>query len=196
MSETGILKLGKQVPKGVAIGIASSGRCAPTEFAIALATQSYPVNTTLAWIHVVGESIDAARERIVEEALKKSMKYIWFVDDDTVPPANAARSLMYVLDQNGPEFGGKVMVAGGIYCVKQDPPQPLVFMEGGAGPYWNWKVGDVFRCWGLGTGCMMINTEIFKYINPPFFKTTSEEGFCETDDLYFCEKVRRRRVMK
>jgi GT2 family glycosyltransferase len=174
--------------KGVAIGIASSGRACPVEWAIAMATQSYPVNTGLAWIHVVGDSIDSARERIVEEALKKDYKYLWFVDDDTVPPIDAARKLMYVLDQQEAK-GSPVAVCGGVYCVKQDPPQPLVFMAPNAGPHWKWRVGDVFECWGLGTGCMMIRLDVFQHLARPWFKTTSEVGFAETDDLYFCSKV-------
>jgi hypothetical protein len=170
------------------IGIASSGRLCPIDWAVAMATQVYPVNTNLTWVHVVGAAIDAARERVVQEAKERKVKYLWFVDDDTVPPKNAARHLMYLLDQNGPPFG-KVMVAGGIYCVKQDPPTPNVFMGPGEGPFWNWKVGDTFKCWGMGTGCMMINTQVFDHIEPPYFKTTSDDGFSQTDDLYFCQKV-------
>ena len=95
---------------------------------------------------------------------------------------------MYVLDQEEAQ-GTNVMVCGGIYCVKQDPPQPLVFMAPNDGPYWKWRVGDVFECWGLGTGCMMIRTDVFQHLERPWFKTSSEVGFAETDDLYFCTKV-------
>lgn len=189
MSKTGIIQPTHNKVKGIAIGIASSGRYCPVEWGIALATQVYPVNTNLAWINVVGKDVDAARNTVVDEALKKKIKYIWFIDDDTVPPIDAASKLMYLLDNNGPEVGGKVMVAGGVYCVKQNPPSPLVLMGPGKGPYWKWKIGDTFKCWGLGTGCMMINVEVFKYLKKPYFKTTSEEGFSETDDLYFCQKV-------
>ncbi len=184
----GILCPKSRIVSGIAVGIASSGRNCPVEWAIALATQSYPVNTGISWIHVVGDSIDNARERIVEEALKVNSRYIWFIDDDTVPPIDAARKLMYVLDQEEAK-GSDVMVCGGVYCVKQDPPQPLVFMSPNAGPHWKWRAGDVFECWGLGTGCMMIRAEIFKHLEKPWFKTTSEVGFTETDDLYFCSKV-------
>ena len=122
----GILKANVTPKKGIAVGIASSGRACPVQWAIAIATQSYPPNTNLAWIHVVGDDVDSARERIVEEAQKTNIKYLWFVDDDTVPPIDAARNLMYVLDQEE-AAGSNVMVVGGIYCIKQDPPTPLVF---------------------------------------------------------------------
>jgi hypothetical protein len=183
------ITVSKSTPRsGLAIGVPSSGRPCPVQWAVALATMSYPVNTNLSWIHVIGESIDDARERIVEEAQKAGVKYLWFVDDDTVPPIDAARQLIYILDQEA-AAGSKVMVAGGIYCAKQTPPTPLVFESSGSGPKWDWKVGDVFDVWGIGTGCMMINMEIFNHLEKPFFKTTSEVHLVETDDMYFCAKV-------
>jgi hypothetical protein len=174
---------------GLAIGIASIGRPSPVSWGIALATQVYPPNTKLVYVHVLGDEVDNARNRVVEEAKKANVKYLWFNDDDTIPPSQAANSLMYLLDQHGPGLGEKVMVAGGIYCMKVNPPQPLVFMESGGGPHWKWKVGDTFKCWGVGTGCMMINMDVFDYLDPPYFKTVSEETIVATDDLYFCQKV-------
>ncbi len=90
------------------------------------------------------------------------------------------------------------MVIGGIYCTKTDPPEPIVFKELGAGPFYNWKVGDVFECKGLGAGCMLIKTEVFKHISKPWFLEPDEifvdakDGVARnvgTDDLYFCQKV-------
>lgn len=171
------------------IGIASAGRLVPAEWAIAMATQAWPVNSSLAWMHIIAKTIDEAREEAVEQALKYNCKYLWFVDDDTVPPIDAARKLMYVLDQEDAK-GSNIKVCGGIYCIKQDPPQPLVFMGPGEGAYWKWKIGDVFPCWGLGTGCMMIRTDVFREIPKPWFVTTSDINMQQTDDLYFCDKLK------
>lgn len=185
-------------PAGIAIGMCSVGRMCPPTMIPAMATQIYPANTNIAFIQVLGDTIANARNRCVEEAQKvESAKYLWFVDDDTVPPRNAANRLMYLLDNHGPSVGGKVMVAGGIYCMKSNPPTPHVFLGSNQGPHYKWKVGDVFKCWGLGTGCMMIDMEIFKHIESPYFRTvpeTREEAmespdYVATDDLYFCQKV-------
>lgn len=174
---------------GILIGIASSGRACPIDWARAMATQVYPPYTNTGWAHVVHASIDDARNAIVDAALATNLKYLWFVDDDTEPPVDAARKLMYVLDQEGPPYGN-VMAVGGIYCVKQDPPVPLVFRGLGAGPFWGWKKGDVFDCDAIGTGCLMINLDVFRQLEAPWFKTTVEEGLAETDDVYFCRHVK------
>jgi len=163
-----------------------------------MATQIYPANTSIAYIQVLGDTIASARNRCVEEARKVEFaRYLWFVDDDTPPPRDAANRLMYLLDNHGPSLGGKVMAAGGIYCNKSNPPTPHVFMGPNEGPFWNWKVGDVFKCWGLGTGCLMVNMEVFDYLEPPYFRTIPETygeamddpDHLATDDLYFCQKV-------
>lgn len=175
---------------GIGIGLASVGRPTPHPWGVALAVQNWPVGTRLSYIEVVGETIDVARHRIVEEARRvDNVKYLWFLDDDVVVPKSAANALMYLLDNFGPQTGGKVMVAGGIYCAKTIPPTPLVFMEPSGGPYWKWKIGDVFRCWGIATGCMMVNMEIFNKLEPPYFRTISTDDEKCTDDLYFCDLV-------
>lgn len=175
---------------GIGIGIPGTGRPVPHTWGIALAVQNWPVGTRLSYIDVLGETIDVARHRVVEEALKvDNVKYLWFLDDDVVPPKQAANALMYLLDNHGPQVGGKVMVAGGIYCAKHVPPTPNVFMAPSEGPWWRWKVGDVFRCWGIATGCMMVNMKVFDYLEPPYFRTISTDEEKCTDDLYFCDLV-------
>jgi hypothetical protein len=87
------------------------------------------------------------------------------------------------------EQNPNVMVAGGIYCTRSTPPEPVVYMEEGAGCTWDWKVGETFKCWGIGTGCMVVNLEIFQHIPEPWFVTTQEAANKETDDLYFCKLV-------
>lgn len=174
--------------KGIALSIISGRAACPVEMVTAISMQSWPTNITLLMTNVYGMATDLGRIRAVKEAREKGCKYIWFVDDDTVPPVDAGRHLMYLLEQNGPPHG-RVMVAGGIYCTRSCPPEPIVYMEANAGPHWDWRVGETFKCWGIGTGCMMINLEVFEHIPEPFFLTTNEAEFKETDDLYFCEKV-------
>ncbi len=126
------------------------------------------------------------------------------LDDDTIPPAHAIQSLWSVLANNP-----KVAICGGIYVSKDgDFPQPLVFKDLGGGVMWNWTLGEVFPCAGIGTGCMMVRLAAFKDIPKPWFKDSKPtdeynrtnrtmvgdiqlnlvEDF-GTDDLYFCRKV-------
>ena len=54
----------------------------------------------------------------------------------------------------------------------------------------------MFECTSIGTGCMLIKTEVFEQIERPWFKTVdkidSEDGpgVQMNDDMYFCQKVR------
>lgn len=174
--------------KGIAIVIVSGRGSCPVEMIPAMAMQSWPTNTNLSFSSIYGMQTDEGRNRGVKEAQSLGAKWIWFIDDDTVPPRDAGRHLLYLLEQNGPPRG-KVMVAGGIYCTRSAPPEPLVYMAQGVGPHWDWKVGETFKCWGIGTGCMMINLDVFEHIPEPWFKTTMEAEKKESDDLYFCQKV-------
>ena len=185
----GIGALPKRQTKGIAMAIVSGRATCPVEMVTAISMQSWPTNTNMLLLNLYGMDTDAGRIKAVKQALEMNMKYIWFVDDDTVPPNDAGRQLLYLLEQHGPETGGKVMVAGGIYCTRSSPPEPIVYAESGAGSHWNWKVGETFKCWGLGTGCMMINLDVFTHLPEPWFQTTMSCEKKETDDLYFCQRV-------
>ena len=191
MSESeGIVNTPRQISKGIALAIVSGRATTPVEMVTAIAMQSWPTNTNMLLMNLYGMDTDAGRIKAVEQALSINMKYLWFIDDDTVPPNDAGRHLLYLLEQNGPALGGKVMVAGGIYTTRCSPPEPIVYRDKGAGSAWDWKVGETFKVWGIGTGCMMINLEVFKHLPEPWFQTTMLAEKKETDDLYFCEKVR------
>lgn len=143
---------------------------------------------------------DQQREELAEGSLQIGAEFSMWIDDDTIPPATAIQELFFVMAQN-PNAG----IVGGIYCTKETPASPIVFMELGAGPYWHWTMGDVFKCKGLGTGCMMVRNSIMKNIPKPWFKDISEAKLGETemhgdielkiasrggtDDLHFCKRV-------
>jgi hypothetical protein len=144
---------------------------------------------------IVGMEVGDARNALVEKALACNSEFIWFVDDDTAPPHFAAARLVYEMRQR-PEMAA----IGGVYCMKNDPPDPTVYRGNGNGSFWNWRAGDVFEVTAIGTGCLMIRCSVFKDIEQPWFKTTlsipSEpingdrvisEGM--SDDLYFCDKL-------
>jgi hypothetical protein len=178
------------------------GRYVAPEWAISLASLSWPMNSNYCYLPVKGKPRDEARNQIVELARELNTKFLLFLDDDTAPPNFTIHKLAYVLE-NGDEDVG---ICGGIYCSKTDPPAPAVFMEEGEGPYWKWKVNDIFPCERIGTGCMMIRMSVFDKIEKPYFRDilNYEQGlrhgyppqenkparFEVTDDMYFCKKVR------
>lgn len=181
----------------ITIGIPSSGRPVAPEWALSMMLQAYPSNTSIGMMMVVGMEVGDARNKLVETALETNSEFIWFVDDDTAPPHYAAAKLIYEM-RHRPEC----MAIGGVYCMKQDPPDPTVYRGNGHGSFWDWKVGEVFEVTAIGTGCLLVRTSVFRTIEQPWFKTTlsvpyeliegeriTSEGM--SDDLYFCDKLER-----
>jgi hypothetical protein len=191
---------------GVCVAVPSSGRNVPVEWALAIATLAYPVGQNHAWQLSKADpksktmTRDLQRETLAERCLALGAEYMMCFDDDTVPPAHAIQSLWYVLANNP-----KAAIAGGIYCTKNSFSEPLVYMNLGDGAFWNWTLGDIFKCAGIGTGCMMVRLSALKDIPKPWFKDAlgnapehkEKVGDLElnvvsetmSDDLYFCRKV-------
>lgn len=186
---------------GIAFSLKKNGKplnVAP-EWALSLATQSYPLATNISLLSLKGVEIGEARSHFARQAKEMGASYLWLIDDDVAPCTGAIRALMYQMEQHKHEG---VMAVGGIYCSKSDLPEPVVFRGSGQGCFWHWKLGEVFECDGIGTGCLLINTEVFDYLEEPYFKTVDKEPVAvsqnqivyreqQTDDLYFCDKVRR-----
>ena len=178
---------------GLVVGLPFTiNRAVAPEWAIALASIAYPMNLNRHFFATKGEEIDKFRNGAVDYAIQKEAKYLFFIDDDVAIPSQALRVLIYHLENADP----KVMVIGGIYCAKTTPTEPIVYKKNGEGAFWQWKRNEVFECSGIGTGCMLIKTELFKHLSKPYFKTLdvfSEEDESKrlmmTDDLYFCKKV-------
>lgn len=177
---------------GVMVGLPSNGELMPSDMVIALAMQPPPTQMSVGYLCIKGKPVKDAREMIAKSALEVKAKYLWFIDDDTVPPPNTLRRLLYVLENNP-----SVMVAGGIYVTKTTPPSPVIFQEPGLGPYWQWKVGEVFEVQSMGAGCMLISCDVFKHLTPPYFPwpdeyPTEPNGTTNStsEDVSFCQAVR------
>jgi len=193
--------------KGMALNIASGRTFVHFEWAMAINALAYPVGMNRFILASVKprkdknlHTRDMQRELLAEKTLDLGAEFFLSIDDDTVPPPHTINELFYVMAQHP-----NAAVVGGIYPTKTTPEQPLVWKEIGGGPYWDWTVGDVFPCAGVGAGCMMVRTKVLENIPKPWFRDVSEPlmgvterigtqdirivGSGGTDDLYFCKKV-------
>jgi Glycosyl transferase family 2 len=177
---------------GLILGLPMGREAVRREWAHAMMTIGWPLGMTIMHSVVTNKAIAEARNMICQQALEVGAKYIWFVDDDTVPPSASIRMLMYHLDQN-PE----AIAIGGIYVCKTTPPQPMVFKDLGQGAYWDWKVGDVFEVDAIGTGCFLVRTELLNKLPFPWFSTIDvveadgQQRMLQcTDDFYFCKQAK------
>lgn len=169
---------------GVALAIVSGRGSCPIAMLQAVVLQGWPTNVNFTILTIMGKDIDAGRTLAIEQAMEAGVKYLWFLDDDTVPPQDAARHMMGVFKQHP-----KAAIVAGIYTTRAAPPEPIVYATQGAGAFWDWKAGEVFKCWGIGTGCMMIDLDVFRYLDKPWFLTRHEADLRISDDLHFCELV-------
>lgn len=187
---------------GLAIGLPLGRSMTSPLWGVALATQSFPLNTAVTHVVMRNAEVGDARNAIVEWALEHKVTYVMFVDDDVILPPFAIQRLGYTLDTRGPDLypEDKVVACCGIYMSKEgELSTPVVYKKNGRGGSWDWKVGDVFEIESGGTGCMLIRTEVFQHLEKPYFKTVEEYMDCDgevgaqkiTDDIYFCMKVQK-----
>lgn len=157
-----------------------------------------PLGHNIAEIYVDGMEVGVARNMAARRALDDRMKYLFFLDYDTIPSRDALCRLVYHLD-NHPEYD----VAAGLYCSKSQPPWPLLWREWGNGVSWDFAVGDVLmdRVVGVPMGCTLIRTSVFERLptsqDNPWFKTIHEPAHTKdgdvpqfaTEDLFFCQRL-------
>jgi hypothetical protein len=185
---------------GIAIGLPLGRSMTSPLWGVALATQTYPLNTAVTHVVVQDEEVGEARNKIVDWAIEHKSTYVMFLDDDVILPPFGIQRLGYTLDTRGPSLypDSKIAVCAGIYMSKEELTTPVVYKRNGHGGSWDWKVGEVFDVESVGTGCMLIHTEVFKHLEKPYFKTVEEyvevngQLGCNkiTDDIYFCQKVK------
>jgi len=138
-------------------------------------------------IFVTDETIAEARNKIIDEALKRKADYLFFLSDDVIPPGDVLTRL----------HQRKVDLVTGIYWTKQHPSTPYIWKDDGIKTaYMDWKLGEYFEIQYAGVDCLMIDMSIFKKLKKPYFSTnwsflkeTPPASFI-TEDFYFYEKCR------
>jgi hypothetical protein len=152
-------------PKFV-LAMPHSGRPIPCDWHIQMTLLQYPTNTTHLKLFRKGIPQDQALNEMSEEALRVGADYILTIDDDTQPPPGVILELMRVLETSDES----VMACGGIYTTKVNPPEPIVYLAPYQGAYWNWKMGDIFPCFAVGNGCLMVRTKLFEMMPKPWYR--------------------------
>lgn len=110
----------------------------------------------------------------VKQALELGASHVMFIDSDmTMPPDTVTRLLR----------SGKDIV--GCYYRKRDDSRELV----GDIPNTN-KFTGLTPAVSLGTGMLLINTEVFRKVPEPWFMVGFENGEWESEDEYFCKAAR------
>jgi glycosyltransferase involved in cell wall biosynthesis len=146
-------------------------------------------------IHVVvadkGYTTAENRNYSVVQAQKNNSDYLLFIDDDMVFPPDTLDVLI----------GNYKDIVGVASMSRVLPLSPTVGMMDKDGKYMtpefnpSWKMklpDDPFKAYFVGGGVLLIDMEVFKKLNKPYFKFESNEDgkVIEGEDGYFCRKAR------
>jgi hypothetical protein len=191
------------------------------EWATARYGQVIPCNWTVAGIHVgyshtypLGYLVADAQNILVDVAVKQNYEWLFLIEDDVIMPPDCFLKLNeYMKD-------GTVPVVSGLYFLKSNPPEPLVYRGRGNGACYDWKMGEKIWVDGVPTGCLLIKGDILKlmYDESPDYvtgngqmvkkvfetpakawldpETGNYQSAMGTSDLYWCDRVMREKVLQ
>lgn len=108
-----------------------------------------------AFVDIAGESVDVARNYLIEAAIDSGAKYMLFVGEDTVLPYYGFTKLHETAEKN-PDA-----VVAGVYYIKISSPMVMVQKDGFVVPA-NVDKGQVFEAWQTGMDAMLIPIDILK----------------------------------
>jgi len=134
---------------------------------------------------VRGMNTVSARNKIVYKAIADGFDYVFFMDSDMEFPAGTLEKL---LSHNKD-------IVGGFYVRKKKGFLPNAFKLGSriGDKLLTEFVNDFREVEAIGTGCLLIKTEVFSNIKKPWFEyepTGSEDGHMMTEDLVFCDRAK------
>jgi len=112
---------------------------------------------------IIGNSIqrlnmtDEGRNKVTKGFLATDADYIFWIDDDTVPPHDA----IYKLLKSGHEF------ISGIYFLGAEPYNPIAYVRNPQGFYNaidDWQEGAIMEVDSVGMGCALIHRSVYEKI--------------------------------
>lgn len=182
--------MGKVFGVNIVVGIPTFGMVS-VYFMQARVAQQFPLVSSAVDKIVLNKPIAEARNEIVEFALEQGANYIYWLDDDVIPPPDAFLKL----------YRHQKDIINGVYWSKSNPPMPLLFRGHLEGPYWNWHVGDLIEIDAAGNGLTLVKTDVYRKISETIggpwystdyssFKDMKAAAHNNTEDLYFYWKAK------
>jgi hypothetical protein len=163
----------------ITLGIANTGSiCTETTMCLlpaAFAIFGLDKDTDFDLSFPAGCYIQKNREECALASLEWNATHLMFIDSDMIFPIDGIVKLL-MLDKD---------IAGGTYNKRTFPIEPIL----------NKPKSELkpfpFAINALPTGFMLIKTEVFKKITPPWFACPPKEGTHEFigEDVYFCRKA-------
>ena len=146
---------------GVAIGVICPGTV-PIKWMMHMQNtgQKMPGGIFWTYIYACGDfkkdpskNYASLRTEVVKKALENNSKWLMFVDSDVFIPEDCINRLM---------SHNKDIVTG-VYWMKTQPPQPVIYKSIGDGPIWEIEpTEELQEVGGAGLGCCLIRTDVFR----------------------------------
>lgn len=136
-----------------------------------------------------GYTISENRNYIAIQAIKNNCDYVLSIDDDQIfPPDTLTRLLKHDVDIVACKINAKVFPIQ--HHVQLLDESHLTLQDRMMGKIETPE--ELFECKAIGTGVILIKTEVFKKIELPWFSTeTHENGMTKMgEDYWFCRQAR------
>lgn len=150
----------------------------------------YPERSTHTTMH--GMPFDHARSQACKRALELGFEYLFFLDDDVIPPPDTLPRLI----QHNRD------IVCGMYFRRQEPLYPVMMKEiEGKGTQWiaEFAPNSLVEADLVGCGCMLIKRKVLEIMDPPWFvwkcdpfrfPNVPQFERC-SEDYDFCRKARK-----
>lgn len=135
----------------------------------------------------IGGYVARNRNALVEVAKEKGATHLMFIDNDMIfPPSGIVRLLDHDKD-----------IVGAPYNARGVPDKPIVSTVKLSDDYTSGKYdlnaqmpSQLFKCFGMGTGFMLIKMSVFDKLKKPYFVAfEDEDGTHHTEDIEFCRRA-------
>ena len=189
--------------------VARHGQVTPPNWSCAFA----PINANIPMGYLVADAQNIA----VQTAVSQNYEWLFLHEDDVLlPPETFLKFNEYVRKADIP-------VVSGLYYIKANPTEPVIYRGRGNGYYGNWKLGEKVWVDGVPTGCLLIHCSLLRlmYAESPeyivhqgnipivvrrVFETPAKMWYdpesiqyqiaTGTSDLYWCDRVIKDNVLK
>ncbi len=141
------------------------------------------------------ESLPVARDILINQALQNQCDYIFFVDTDMIfespnDPNTALNHLYQIIDKDPNSKDGKIVSA--LYRVKQKAGYSYsmwtMIDDKGFTPITQWT-GNWIKIDVAGLGCCLIDTQVFRNIERPWFRWELKDD--RSEDFYMFQLAKR-----
>jgi GT2 family glycosyltransferase len=126
------------------------------------------------------------RRKLVLEVKKTDFTHIFFLDSDMqLEPGTLGRLLKH-----------QKQIIGITANAKRLPLESVVKLLGEDGNMVGGELPkELFQCYAVGTGCMLIDMEVFNIIDKPWFQFDyNSDGSIIGEDVWFCNQAKKKGI--